>query len=266
MVCGVMNMGDEPVQTECRSRHRPQLRYCKSSRATKVICFIPATGVAGILVFGSLAGATPPGCTDEGWRHYYVGGSRNNLTAWGVSGVIETQPLDVCTNSGTSLWIDSGGGSGNWVQMGYLVRLPSYPNPTVYAEWSSSVTNQYGIVHLLTAPTGSTNTYKVDFSSSNNRWNYYFNGVWQWSVPWDYLRWTPNYMFFMAELHNSMNQTPGRVTNPVSWGYPMAKTSQSGTYSLFSLNRRLDSAISSHTGTNMTDPDSFWETWDTRYP
>lgn len=205
--------------------------------------------------------ATPTNCSPStAWEHHYVGG-RYNTIAWGVAVNIETQNVDICPNSGVSQWVTSYGGTGNWVQTGHR-QLAGWSSPLIYTEASSATTGYYSI-NNWNSPSG-TMTYKIDYDGY--WWNMYANGVRQWSIEWALLRWNPSQMQVFAELHDSGDQVPGRISNPVSWGYPQVKTSQSGSYSMIALSKYpIDSTIVGHTGTNMADPDSFWETWDTRY-
>lgn len=152
--------------------------------------------------------------------------------------------------------------------MGYR-RLSSYANNHIYQEANSPSTNQYFIWDKA-VPTG-TNNYKVDLywagSNASSSWNFYLNGVLQTnSIPFNDLNITPVAIQVQDEVMNPGNQIAGTVSNPVSWSDVASKSTKTGAYSATQLLKGAIDPATPNVGQNMSNPDTAWETWDTRYP
>lgn len=190
--------------------------------------------------------ATPTNCTSStAWEHHFIGGENFSLTNYGVEVEIETQSVDICPSSGVSLWPMVGGpGASDYVQVGWLQRAGG--SPMYFYESSSN----NGFHEQLTWGTASGfNVYRVNYVDMGNQnlnyWDFLINGNSVHSTPVFDLGWSPSQAFAQAELHDSGDQVPGSVTNPVSFTNVKVKTTKNGSYSITSLPKAVDSTISS---------------------
>lgn len=209
--------------------------------------------------------ATPTGCA--GSRSFNFVGGYKTTTAYGAEAEIETQSLDLCANSYESLWAMSAGpGSYDYVQVGWIQLAGSSPQWF----WEASSTGTAYWDQLIWGSASGFNVFRVNYVDMGNPknldyWDFLINGNSVHSLPWSDLSWSPSEIQVFAEPHDTGDQVAGTKLNPVSFSAVKVKTSKSGTFTSTSLAKYISPGVSSHTGTNMTDPDSAWEIWDTRY-
>ncbi|MEH2169482.1 MAG: hypothetical protein V7K41_23045 [Nostoc sp.] len=241
----------------------------------RLTSFIPLTLVffSTLIPINSVF-AYPSGCTTPpAGSRYYMGGLQGLSVVWGSQATIETQDIDMCAGTSAesnqnAIWVGIDNQNSGWVQIGYR-RLSNQLSNHVYQEARSNVTSNY-YFREDEVPSG-TNTYKVDLSwggtNTTSQWNYYKNGVLRpGSLAYTDVQITPNLLQVQDEMNNPGNQVAGTISNPVSWSGIYIKTSLTGSYTSTSVNKNISSGISSHVGTNMSNTDNAWETWDTRYP
>jgi hypothetical protein len=103
-------------------------------------------------------------------------------------------------------------------------------------------------------------------TNATSSWNFYINGALMDTRKYTDYPIVPTIFQVLDEANNQGNQTAGSTANHVTWGSPSIKTAKTGAYGGVSIpNRPTDVGIASHAKTDMTNPDSTWDTWDSRY-
>ncbi len=142
--------------------------------------------------------------------------------------------------------------------VGWL-KYSNWNNPRYFYEYHSDVTEKGAQEWFATAESGSHNDFMV---GSDSTYMYFkLNGTELGKIPLSDLGWTPDAVEFLGETHDTDNQCPGSVSNPVTMGNAQYKTTSD---SWVSAGVTEDHDLSTMDN-NIDTGDTIWKIWDTRY-
>ncbi len=192
---------------------------------------------------------------------FFFNGGYKTVANRGAALTVETQNPYVATGSLLFAWAmtcDTSPGQANYSQVGWA-KMAGWSDPKYFYEYSSGVTNKWDRKWFATATSGSHNDYMV--GSDSTTMYFKLNGTQLGSLALSDLQWTPSQVQFFGETHDTNDQCPGSVSNPVTMGAAQYKNTSNtwvsaGVTEVHSL---------STMGNNISSGATTWEIWDTRY-
>jgi len=191
----------------------------------------------------------------------FFNGGYKSVANKGAALTIETQNPYVATGSSLSAWsmtCDPSAGQQNYAQAGWL-KITGWSNPRYFYEYSSEVTDEWGQEWFATATSGSHNDYMV--GSDSTTMYFKLNGTELGTLALSDLQWTPSQVQLFGETHDTGDQCPGSVSNPVTMGAAQYKNTSNTWVSAGVTEYHSLSTMSN----NIASGDTTWEIWDTRY-
>jgi hypothetical protein len=210
------------------------------------------------LIMATVLAGFSSACASTG---YFFNGGCKVIANRGAALTIETQNPYVATGSALSAWAmtcDTSAGQQNYAQVGWL-KYASWSNPRYFYEYSSQVTNKWDQQWFATATSGSHNDYMV--GSDSTTMYFKLNGTQLGTLALSDLQWTPSQVQFFGETHDTSDQCPGSVSNPVTMGAAQYKNTS---YSWVSAGVTEHHDLSTMSN-NISYGATTWEIWDTRY-
>jgi len=192
---------------------------------------------------------------------FFFNGGYKTVVNKGAALTVETQNPYVATGSSLSAWAmtcDPSAGQQNYAQTGWL-KIAGWTSPRYFYEYSSDVTSQWDQEWFGNATSGSHNDYMV--GSDATTMYFKLNGTQLGTVALSSLLWTPTDVQLFVENHNSDDQCPGSVSNPVTMGAAQYKNTSNTWVSAGVTEYHSLSTMSN----NIVSGDTTWEVWDTRY-
>lgn len=198
---------------------------------------------------------------------FYFNGGWKFVSNNGAAVTIETQNPYVAPSSWVSIWAMTGDryGSG-YAQVGWW-KVAGYSSSKYFYEYCYDPYNVWYQKELGTATAGSHNNFKVGCDSI--RMYFIINGISYGNVSLTTIPFSRNVIQLLGETHNTNDQCPGSLTNPVSMGSAQYKNTSNSWVSATCSNAgdlgqgygdltTMRNNISSSGSTN-------WEVWDSRY-
>jgi hypothetical protein len=193
----------------------------------------------------------------------YFNGGYKSVSNKGAALTCETQNPYVADPegfAGVAAWAMTCNPSGghNYAQVGWC-KSGGYSEPVYFYEYNSDVTNAFGHEEFATAESGSHNDFMV--GSDSTTMYFKLNGTQLGTVPLSTLNWTPDEVQFFGETHDTNDQCPGSVSNPLTMGNAQYKTTSGSWVSAGVTEHHSLSTMDN----NINTGDTTWEIWDTRY-
>lgn len=191
---------------------------------------------------------------------FYFNGGYKSVSNKGAALTCETQNPYVAasTVSAWAMTCNQSLGQQNYAQVGWL-KYSNWNNPRYFYEYHSDVTEKGAQEWFATAESGSHNDFMV---GSDSTYMYFkLNGTELGKIPLSDLGWTPDAVEFLGETHDTDNQCPGSVSNPVTMGNAQYKTTSGSWVSAGVTEYHNLSTMANNVDTG----DTIWEIWDTRY-
>ena len=190
---------------------------------------------------------------------FYFNGGYKEVSNKGAAITCETQNPYITSQGSSSAWAMTCYVPGqNYAQVGWT-KDPGFTAPKYFWEYNSEVTHKFGQEYLATAQSGSHNDFMV--GSDSTTMYFKINGDVKKTLPLSDLGWTPNMVEFFGETHDTNDQCPGSVSNPVTMGNAQYKTT-SGSWVSAGVTEYHDLSTMAN---NIDTGDTTWEIWDTRY-
>jgi len=191
----------------------------------------------------------------------YFNGGYKLVSNKGAALTCETQNPYVASGSVSTAWAMTCNQSlegQNYAQVGWC-KFDGWSKPKYFYEYNSDVTGAHDHKDFATAESGSHNDFMV--GSDSTTMYFKLNGTQLGTVSLSTLNWTPDTVEFYGEVHDTNDQCPGSVSNPVTMGNAQYKTTSD---SWVSAGVTEDHDLSTMDN-NIDTGDTTWEIWDTRY-
>lgn len=190
---------------------------------------------------------------------FYFNGGYKLVSNKGAALTCETQNPYITSNGSSSAWaMTCNPPDQNYAQVGWA-KDPGFTAPKYFWEYNSVVTSKFGQEYLATAQSGSHNDFMV--GSDSTTMYFKINGDVKKTLPLSDLGWTPDAVELFGETHDTGDQCPGSVSNPVTMGNAQYKTT-SGSWVSAGVTEDHDLPTMDN---NISTGDTTWEIWDTRY-
>ena len=197
---------------------------------------------------------------------YYFNGAWKTVSNNGAALTIETQNPYVAPSSHISIWCMTTDGDVGYAQVGYR-KVDGYTSPKYFYEYNYDPDDVWYRKELGSAASGSHN----DFMVGNDSTTMYFkiNDISYGTVSLTTIPFTRSMIELMGETHDTRDQCPGSVTNPVTMGNAQYKNT-SGTwvsaicYNAGDLGQGYGD-LSTMRNNISSSGDTDWEIWDSRY-
>ena len=189
---------------------------------------------------------------------FYFNGGYKSVSNKGAALTCETQNPYVAASTVSAWAMTCNPPNQNYAQVGWL-KYSDWNNPRYFYEYHSDVTVKGDQKWFATAESGSHNDFMV---GSDSTYMYFkLNGTELGKIPLSDLDWTPDEVQFYGKTHDTDNQCPGSVSNPVTMGNAQYKTT-SGSWVSAGVTEDHDLSTMDN---NINTGDTTWEIWDTRY-
>lgn len=193
---------------------------------------------------------------------FYFNGGWKTVSNNGAAITIETQNPSVATDSWISAWPMTADGSDGYAQVGWW-KVSGYTGPKYFYEYNYGST--WYQKELGSATVGSHNNFKV----GNDSTTMYFiiNDVTYGTVALSTIPFTRSMVQFFGETHNTSDQCPGSVSNPVTMGSAQYKNTSNTWVTAVAVNPNAQGQGDLTTMKNniSSNGSSTWEIWDSRY-
>ncbi|MEX2104579.1 MAG: hypothetical protein WD907_04520 [Bacilli bacterium] len=151
----------------------------------------------------------------------------------------------------------AGAGAYDYAQIGWW-KVGGWTGPFYFTEYSNS-SGLWNQQTFSAASVPSNNDFKV--GSDSTTMFFVLNSVTKTTVLLSTLGWSPTEVQLLGETHDTGDQSPGSVLNPISMG-----TAQYKNASFVWVSAGVSEVSDLSTQANNVDPgDTSWEVWDTRY-
>lgn len=195
-------------------------------------------------------------------EHNFNGGYKvisNN----GASAYIEVQNPYVTTYSSSSAWVMTCDGNQSFAQVGWVKRS-NWTGPKNFYEYEYEPSGAFFVKEIGDATAGS---YHYRVSKVGDTMYFYINGATQGTVPISTIPFTRSVVEYLGETQDTDDQSPGSVTNPLTFSSAQYKNTSDSWVSA-----GVENAGTSYGyGTidtmrnNVDSGDTTWEIWDSRY-
>lgn len=197
---------------------------------------------------------------------FYFNGAWKIVSNNGAAVTIETQNPYVASSSYTSIWAMTANGSSSYAQVGYW-KVSGYTSPRYFYEYNYGPNDVWYRKELGTVTSGSHNNFMV----GNDSTTMYFkiNDISYGSVALTTIPFTRSVIELMGETHNTNDQCPGSVSNPVTMGSAQYKNTSNNWVSALCTNAgdlgQGYGDLSTMRNNIASGGDTNWEIWDSRY-
>ncbi|MDT3697959.1 MAG: hypothetical protein RO469_00910 [Thermincola sp.] len=192
----------------------------------------------------------------------YFDGGKKVVSNNGAAATIEVQNPYVTVDVSAWVMTASSDGSG-WASVGWGKRS-GQSNPQQFYEYVYTPTNLWVQRDDFGAATNSSYNYKVGCDSTTMY--FIIDGVTKATVSLTSIPYSRSEAQFFGETHSTAEQSPGSVSNPVTFSVAQYKTTSNSWVSCGVTNPYTAGQGSLTTQKNNIDTgDTTWEIWDSRY-
>jgi hypothetical protein len=198
----------------------------------------------------------------------YHDGMSKSVSNYGAAGTIETQNpyIPSGTTNFSTAWVMCNYGTSYWAQVGWF-KYNGWTDPKYYFEYKGVSSGNYRY-YFSNAVNGSNNDFKV--GSDSTTMYFILNGTTLGTISLSSLGWSPDQVQLSAETTDSTVQSPGSVSNPVSFGSFQYKSTSNVWTSctglpLYSSYGNGYGSLSTQRNNISSSGSSNFEAWDSRY-